>query len=91
MDVFVGHSLALHPERRLVATGQVGKDPFICVWDSVSMAAGKLATVWILCNGIKCIPSCHSIKAARDTRARHYMPKFQYKWPGMNFKLKMRS
>ena len=27
-------SLALHPEGRLVATGQVGKDPFICVWDS---------------------------------------------------------
>ena len=27
-------SLALHPEKRLVATGQIGKDPFICVWDS---------------------------------------------------------
>ena len=27
-------SLALHPEKQLVATGQVGKDPYICVWDS---------------------------------------------------------
>ncbi|CAG10611.1 unnamed protein product, partial [Tetraodon nigroviridis] len=27
-------SLALHPERVLVATGQVGKEPYICVWDS---------------------------------------------------------
>nr|XP_024657607.1 echinoderm microtubule-associated protein-like 6 [Maylandia zebra] len=28
------HSLALHPERSLVATGQVGKDPYVCVWDT---------------------------------------------------------
>lgn len=28
------YSLALHPERVLVATGQVGKEPYICVWDS---------------------------------------------------------
>ncbi|XP_074647902.1 echinoderm microtubule-associated protein-like 6 [Tubulanus polymorphus] len=39
---FLGHdddiiSLALHPERTLVATGQVGKEPYICVWDSYSM------------------------------------------------------
>lgn len=27
-------SLALHPEKQLVATGQVGKDPYICVWDT---------------------------------------------------------
>lgn len=27
-------SLALHPERSLVATGQVGKDPYVCVWDT---------------------------------------------------------
>eukprot|EP00795_Rhopilema_esculentum_P003114 gene3114-1413_t len=38
---FLGHtddiiSLALHPEGTLVATGQVGKDPYICVWDSVT-------------------------------------------------------
>lgn len=31
------HSLALHPERVLVATGQVGKEPYICVWDSYTM------------------------------------------------------
>lgn len=30
-------SLALHPERVLVATGQVGKEPYICVWDSYTM------------------------------------------------------
>ena len=29
-------SLALHPEGSLVATGQVGKDPYICVWDSTT-------------------------------------------------------
>ncbi|XP_047459469.1 echinoderm microtubule-associated protein-like 6 [Mugil cephalus] len=39
---YLGHnddiiSLALHPERSLVATGQVGKDPFVCVWDSFSV------------------------------------------------------
>lgn len=27
-------SLALHPEKQLVATGQVGKDPYLCVWDT---------------------------------------------------------
>jgi len=27
-------SLALHPEGRLVATGQTGKEPYVCVWDS---------------------------------------------------------
>lgn len=31
------YSLALHPERVLVATGQVGKEPYICVWDSYTM------------------------------------------------------
>lgn len=31
------HSLALHPERVLVATGQVGKEPYICVWDSYTV------------------------------------------------------
>lgn len=35
------NSLVLHPDRRLVATGQVGKEPFICIWDSVTMATGK--------------------------------------------------
>lgn len=27
-------SLTLHPDRLLVATGQIGKAPYICVWDS---------------------------------------------------------
>lgn len=31
------HSLALHPEHVLVATGQVGKEPYICVWDSYTV------------------------------------------------------
>lgn len=30
-------SLALHPDRTLVATGQVGKDPYICIWDSYTV------------------------------------------------------
>ena len=39
---FFGHdddikSLAVHPNREWVATGQVGKRPFICVWDGVTM------------------------------------------------------
>ena len=29
-------SLSLHPDRNLVATGQVGKDPYICVWDTTN-------------------------------------------------------
>lgn len=27
----------MHPERVLVATGQVGKEPYICVWDSYTV------------------------------------------------------
>ena len=29
-------SLTLHPDKLLVATGQIGKAPYICVWDSNS-------------------------------------------------------
>ncbi|KAJ8387313.1 hypothetical protein AAFF_G00158090 [Aldrovandia affinis] len=29
--------LALHPDKAQVATGQVGKDPYICVWDTYSV------------------------------------------------------
>jgi WD40 repeat protein len=36
----------LHPEKQLVATGQVGKDPYICVWD-----AKNCQTVSILKDG----------------------------------------
>ncbi|GFN97686.1 echinoderm microtubule-associated protein-like 6 [Plakobranchus ocellatus] len=38
---FLGHnddliSLALHPDRTTVATGQIGDAPYICVWDSAT-------------------------------------------------------
>lgn len=39
-------SLALHPDRSMVASGQTGKNPFICVWDS-----GSMETVSILKDG----------------------------------------
>ncbi|XP_068597059.1 echinoderm microtubule-associated protein-like 6 [Brachionichthys hirsutus] len=44
---YLGHSddiisLALHPERSLVATGQVGKDPYVCVWESFSVQTVSL-------------------------------------------------
>uniref|UniRef100_A0A4W4E451 HELP domain-containing protein n=1 Tax=Electrophorus electricus TaxID=8005 RepID=A0A4W4E451_ELEEL len=56
---YLGHnddiiSLALHPDKIQVATGQVGKDPFVCVWDSYS-----LTTVSILrdvhTHGVACL------------------------------------
>ncbi|XP_026875403.2 echinoderm microtubule-associated protein-like 5 isoform X1 [Electrophorus electricus] len=56
---YLGHtddiiSLALHPERVFVATGQVGKEPYICVWDS-----STIQTVSILkevhTHGIACL------------------------------------
>ncbi|XP_077381857.1 echinoderm microtubule-associated protein-like 6 isoform X7 [Festucalex cinctus] len=39
---YLGHnddiiSLALHPDKVQVATGQVGKDPYVCVWDTYAM------------------------------------------------------
>ena len=30
-------SIAVHPNRNIVASGQVGKNPSICVWDSKTM------------------------------------------------------
>lgn len=33
----LSYSLALHPDRTLVATGQVGKEPYICIWNSFDM------------------------------------------------------
>lgn len=39
-------SLAIHPDLSLVATGQIGKDPYICVWDSKTVR-----TVSFLRNG----------------------------------------
>ncbi|TRY96368.1 hypothetical protein DNTS_033743 [Danionella cerebrum] len=56
---YLGHnddiiSLALHPDKIQVATGQVGKEPFICVWDSYT-----LTTVSILrdahTHGVACL------------------------------------
>uniref|UniRef100_A0A673H0C0 Echinoderm microtubule-associated protein-like 6 n=1 Tax=Sinocyclocheilus rhinocerous TaxID=307959 RepID=A0A673H0C0_9TELE len=56
---YLGHnddiiSLALHPDKTQVATGQVGKDPYICVWDSYA-----LTTVSILrdvhTHGVACL------------------------------------
>ncbi|XP_076834021.1 echinoderm microtubule-associated protein-like 5 isoform X2 [Brachyhypopomus gauderio] len=56
---YLGHtddiiSLALHPERVFVATGQVGKEPYICVWDS-----STIQTVSILkevhTHGVACL------------------------------------
>ena len=43
---FFSSSLALHPDKNLVATAQIGKEPFVCVWDSTS-----LETVSILQGG----------------------------------------
>ncbi|KAM6977453.1 echinoderm microtubule-associated protein-like 6 [Aplochiton taeniatus] len=39
---YLGHnddiiSLAIHPDKIQVATGQVGKEPYICVWDTYAM------------------------------------------------------
>ena len=48
MFIFIFHSLALHPEKVLIATGQVGKEPFICVWNSMDVQ-----TVSILKDGHK--------------------------------------
>ena len=31
------YSLALHPEQQLVATGQVGKNPYACIWNTTNM------------------------------------------------------
>ena len=35
-------SLTLHPDRTLVATGQIGKAPYICVWDSVTTSTASI-------------------------------------------------
>ncbi|XP_047132983.1 echinoderm microtubule-associated protein-like 6 isoform X1 [Hydra vulgaris] len=56
---FLGHnddivSLALHPDGKSVATGQVGKEPYICIWD-----VSSCCTISILKdnhqNGIACL------------------------------------
>ena len=37
LSTFLSLSLAIHPDKIQVATGQVGKDPFICIWDTYAM------------------------------------------------------
>ncbi|WAR18910.1 EMAL6-like protein [Mya arenaria] len=43
---FLGHDddifLTLHPDKNQVATGQTGKDPYICVWDSNTLATQSI-------------------------------------------------
>ena len=60
-------SLALHPDKIQVATGQVGKDPYICVWDSYA-----LQTVSILrdvhTHGVACLAF------DADGQVRHKVP-----------------
>lgn len=39
---FLGHdddvtSLAIHPDRTLVATGQLGANPYVCIWNTATM------------------------------------------------------
>ncbi|KAG2457729.1 EMAL5 protein, partial [Polypterus senegalus] len=46
--------LALHPERVLVATGQVGKEPYICVWDSYTVQTVSILKD-IHTHGIACL------------------------------------
>lgn len=31
------NSLAMHPNQTTIATGQIGKKPFICIWDAIEM------------------------------------------------------
>ena len=35
-------SLALHPDQKTVATGEVGSSPLICVWDSTTLTITSL-------------------------------------------------
>ncbi|KAF3844802.1 hypothetical protein F7725_007965 [Dissostichus mawsoni] len=51
---FMLGGLALHPERVLVATGQVGKEPYICVWDSYTVQTVSILKD-IHSHGIACL------------------------------------
>ncbi|GAB1295883.1 Echinoderm microtubule-associated protein-like 6 [Apodemus speciosus] len=56
---FLGHnddiiSLALHPDKTLIATGQVGKEPYICIWDSCNVHT-HLASVGLDAKNTVCI------------------------------------
>lgn len=47
-------SLALHPDKTQVATGQVGKDPYICVWDTYNMQTTSILKD-IHTHGVACL------------------------------------
>ena len=44
---FLGHtddilSMAMHPDQRLIASGDIGKKPVVCVWDSETLETKSL-------------------------------------------------
>lgn len=47
-------SLALHPDKVQVATGQVGKEPYICVWDTYAMQTASILRD-VHTHGIACL------------------------------------
>ncbi|KAF4802612.1 hypothetical protein TURU_023792 [Turdus rufiventris] len=53
-EIALSVHLAVHPDKTLVATGQVGKDPYICIWDSY-----RVQTVSVLkdahTHGVACL------------------------------------
>uniref|UniRef100_A0A3P8UFH2 EMAP like 6 n=1 Tax=Cynoglossus semilaevis TaxID=244447 RepID=A0A3P8UFH2_CYNSE len=56
---YLGHnddiiSLALHPDKVQVATGQVGKEPYICVWDTYAMQTASILRD-VHTHGIACL------------------------------------
>jgi len=60
----------MHPDKSIVATGQIGKDPYICVWDTRTMQ-----TVSILKQG-----HTHGISAVNfDALGNVGFKKIQYK------------
>lgn len=59
LNVILRSSLALHPDKQLVATGQVGKEPYICVWDTKTCQ-----TVSILKDGHQRGIACLTFNAA---------------------------
>ena len=61
-------SLCLHPDKLQAATGQIGKTPYICVWDTIGMQ-----TVSILKDGHE-----HGVAAVsfdKDGNVRIYLLK----------------
>ena len=46
------HSIAMHPNGRVCATGQIGPKPRLCIWDNVTMESKVLITT-PLTKGVK--------------------------------------